>query len=102
MGKNHDDEEEGDSNSLSSIVLYAILFAGMAYVAKVYHFRLVAEIDYYQTSMPNNSIPLPTFRRHTNELNHSALNNILGLRNTEKALMDWQEAFYAFRYEMTV
>ena len=83
-------------------MLYAISFAVMAYIAKVYHFRLVSEIDHYQNTMPNNTIPLPNFRRSFRENNKSVGDELIGLKHTEKALMDWQEAFYTFRAEMTV
>ena len=102
MPKHYEEDEEDSSKSITSLILYAILFAAMAYIAKIYHFRLVSEIDHYQSSMPNNTIPLPNFRRHANEPNKSLIDSISGLKHTEKALMDWQEAFYAFRYEMTV
>lgn len=92
---------EKPSRAVNPLLLYAVLFAAMAYVAKIYHFRLIGEIDHYQDTMPNNSIPLPNFRRNRFE-NKSLSDGWAGLKQTEKALIEWQEAFYTFRLEMTV
>jgi hypothetical protein len=100
MAKDHN-EVAKPSRRVNSLFPYAVLFATMAYIAKIYHFRLVGEIGHYQDTMPNNSIPLPNFRRNRHE-NKSVTDGWAGLKQTEKALIDWQEAIYAFRLEMTV
>jgi hypothetical protein len=90
-------------NSMASryidLIIYAFLFAATAYIAEIYHLRLVNEIDHYQDSMPNNSIPLPPRSRLGN---NSRVDGWTGLKQTETALIDWQEAFLSFRSEITV
>jgi hypothetical protein len=95
------DNFEKKAKPSRSLLWYAVLFAVTAYIAKIYHFRLVGEIDHYQSAMPNNSIPLPNFRRNRHE-NKSLTDGWAGLKQTEKALIDWQEALYSFRLEVTV
>ena len=87
------------SRPVSPVFIYAFLFAAMAYIAKIYHFRLVDEINHYHKIMPNHSISLPS---RTRRGQNSLTDGWAGLKQTEIALIDWQEAFISFRSEMTV
>ena len=82
--------------SFQSLALHTFLFLLMAYVSKIYHFRLLKEMDYYQDAMPNNSIPVPR------PSNRSAFDLCEGLKKAEVKLMEWQEAFYSYRLVLTV
>ena len=81
------------------LFVYAFLFAAMAYIAKIYHFRLIDEINHYQNNVPNNTITLPPRDRYGNI---SLTDGWAGLKQTETSLIDWQEALISFRSEMTV
>ncbi len=87
------------TRSVVPLFVYVILFAAMTYIAKIYHFRLVDEINHYHKIMPNHSILLPP--RYRNGHN-SLTDGWAGLNQTEASLIDWQEAFLSFRSEMTV
>ena len=86
------------SRSFLSIAFFGSSLLAMFFFSRTYHFRILAEIDRFQDAMPNNSIPLPSF--HSENKSHS--DGLLGLKHTEKCLMEWQEAFYTYRFEMTV
>jgi hypothetical protein len=89
------------SRSLVSIALYGSPLLAMLFFSRAYHFRILEEIDHYHDVLPNKSIPLPNFHgiMHDTQFHSDGL---IDLKQTEKHLMEWQEAFYTYKLEMMV